>query len=455
MEELQLIDLNRPQYVMAPEALVTALAWMVFTSPDAYPNQPRPAAYIYRSAGSRARGLDIHTTFPDGPDAMREFTTALAGIHAQGVYEHDLLGVAVASSIQGTRPRRGKGQLASPLTPHLALLQDVKGFQGTAHPPDYGRILEQLFRLGVPAGESRAHPAMLWLEAADRRRQQDAVLGQVDAAVASALLPFTVVRDTKQAQPLRGVWNLEGTPFSWFADAWVKLTRADWVDALPARVWVDWATTVLRLAFGLGYLWEAAWYEALGRKIVSGSTNFNDIAGGIPEIVPWRPSDAKTSVRDVASLLVWRVRRGNKVRDVLQKRIRAEASSSFDLRERAFVDDIDSALSSPGTAVNTWEAIRYALMTRDPAGPFADHYGLLRSSGRFLWVQPGTEWMAVVASLACDAPEGRTDVRHVMTALRALGLRPELRDVLLLLEAAGLARGSADADYGVEVRSAF
>jgi hypothetical protein len=455
MADLQPIELNRPQYVMAPEALVTALAWMVFTSPDAYPSQTRPVAYIYRSEASRARSLDLRTTYPYGSGALLEFTAGLAGIHAQGAEEQDLVGLAVASSIQGTRPRNGKGQLASPLTPHLALLQDVRGFQGTAHPPDYGRILEQLYRLGIPAGESRAHPALLWLNAADRRRQQDVMLGHIDAAVASALLPFQVVRNSQQALPMRGIWNLEHTPFSWFVEAWGKLTRPDWVDALPARVWVDWATTVLRLALGLGYLWEAAWYESLGRRIVSGSTEFDDIAKGLPEVVPWRPSDAKTSVRDVASLLLWRVRRGNKVRDVLQKRIGPEKSSSLDLRDPGFLKDIDSALSNPGTAVNTWEAIRYALMTRDPAGPFADHYGLLRSSGRFLWVQPGTEWMAVVASLACDAPDGKTDVRHVMGALRALGLQPELRDVLLLLEAAGLARGSADADYGVEVRSAF
>ncbi|KQQ93800.1 hypothetical protein ASF62_06280 [Leifsonia sp. Leaf325] len=102
-----------------------------------------------------------------------------------------------------------------------------------------------------------------------------------------------------------------------------------------------------------------------------------------------------------------------------------------------------------------WEAIRYALRTRDAAGPFADYFGVLRQSGRYLTVEPGTEWIAVVASLACEKPGGSTDVATVIQALEEMGLRPELADLVALLERAGLARGSADADQGVVVESAF
>jgi hypothetical protein len=42
-----------------------------------------------------------------------------------------------------------------------------------------------------------------------------------------------------------------------------------------------------------------------------------------------------------------------------------------------------------------------------------------------------------------------------MTSLAELGLKPDLTDVVVLLERAGLARGSADADQGVVVQSAF
>src|SRR5690606_210126 len=106
----------------------------------------------------------------------------------------------------------------------------------------------------------------------------------------------------------------------------------------------------------------------------------------------------------------------------------------------------------PGNAgTNVWEAIRYALKTREHSGRFADHFGLLEQRGRWLFISPGAEWIVVIASLAAGGPGGVTDAKTVMTKLHQMGLRPELRDLVILLEAAGLARGSADADFGLEV----
>jgi hypothetical protein len=125
-------------------------------------------------------------------------------------------------------------------------------------------------------------------------------------------------------------------------------------------------------------------------------------------------------------------------------------------RDSAFASDLEEALGSRQRANdNLWEAVKYALKTRDSAGPYADHYGLLKSRGRYLWVEPGTEWAAVVASLCCERPNSTTDLAAVLRSVGQLGLRPELADVVAMLEAAGLARGSADADQGVVVQSAF
>lgn len=44
---------------------------------------------------------------------------------------------------------------------------------------------------------------------------------------------------------------------------------------------------------------------------------------------------------------------------------------------------------------------------------------------------------------------------RVLLGLDELGIRPGLADLIRLLEKAGLARGSADADQGVIVQSAF
>jgi len=46
-------------------------------------------------------------------------------------------------------------------------------------------------------------------------------------------------------------------------------------------------------------------------------------------------------------------------------------------------------------------------------------------------------------------------VATLMLNLEELGLRPEAGDLIRLLEKAGLARGSADADRGVIIESAF
>ncbi|XAZ32259.1 hypothetical protein AAHB34_05300 [Paenarthrobacter ureafaciens] len=104
---------------------------------------------------------------------------------------------------------------------------------------------------------------------------------------------------------------------------------------------------------------------------------------------------------------------------------------------------------------NTWEAIKYALKVRESFGEFADHYGLLAQNHRYLTVEPRTEWVAVIASLSCPEPGGETDVGRVLLGLDELGIRPGLADLIRLLEKAGLARGSADADQGVIVQSAF
>jgi len=104
---------------------------------------------------------------------------------------------------------------------------------------------------------------------------------------------------------------------------------------------------------------------------------------------------------------------------------------------------------------NLWEATKYALLARGTSDQNPDYYGVLHANGRYLTVDPGTEWVAVVASLACEVPGGATDVGTVLDSLEKLGMRPELSDLVALLERAGMARGSADADRGVMVESAF
>ena len=113
---------------------------------------------------------------------------------------------------------------------------------------------------------------------------------------------------------------------------------------------------------------------------------------------------------------------------------------------------------------NIRELIRYLLMSRSneneqsrsEAAEQQDFYGLFRKRGtRYLFVEPSTEWVAVLASLARKSPKDATTLSNVLDDLRRLGLQPSVETLTNCLEATGLARSAPDADIGIMVASAF
>ncbi|MGG5171854.1 hypothetical protein ACQR35_06695 [Pseudarthrobacter sp. J1738] len=459
------LKINRPQYVSVPEGFISSLAWKVFEWKPEHAGSEKPVAMMFRAKGQTGtQHFDLWETAPKGA-ALGDFGVSLkeAGIGPSAI-DATTLAMSVVNSVTGIRAEKSTHQAASPLTPGFALLQDMRGIQKSKNPPDLAEILESLYSFG--GGEIESGVARNWLRAASIRCEIDPLLAAMDSAVFKSLLNDDIQSKTFADGGLENVCGLyPSTPFTWFRRSWDSLTSDVWVEALPARVWVDWATTVLRLALGMGFLWEAAWYETLARKLLSGRPFTQpEVLNDVPQILPWKSSRASMSVRDVASVLVWRVHKGAGVRKQIDSWLKSNSSPNMKFDDAvkqmqgdsSLRNDLTSALGSQTRhAPNTWEAIKYALQTRDIAGPFADYYGLLRSTGRFLTVNPGTEWVAVVASLACKEPRGTTHVGALMDDLSELGLNPELADVVTLLESAGLARGSADADLGVQIKSAF
>jgi hypothetical protein len=59
------------------------------------------------------------------------------------------------------------------------------------------------------------------------------------------------------------------------------------------------------------------------------------------------------------------------------------------------------------------------------------------------------------ASLSAKRAGWETNLGEVSAALERSGTRPQIKELLGLLEQTGLARGSADADLAVAVESAF
>lgn len=458
------LNINRPQYVSIPEGFVSALAWQCFdveTSEDS----KNAIGHIYRSVKkSTSKRVQIIETAPDR-ERLSEFGKLLAdyGVTVDDV-DAEVLANAVANSVSGIQSEKGTIQASSPLTPTFALMQDMRGIQGTRNPPDLGGILDSMYQYGIPEGATpQPSASTLWLRSAQQRCSLDPLLAAMDGAIEE--LTFSDTLSRKESALILPLSDFSGTPFAWFHESWTRLTSEDWVRALPARVWADWAATVLRLSFALGYLWEASWYVKLAKSVVADEiVPWEEMIRSVGEILPWRSMRSSTSVRDIAAHLSWVVHQGAVVREQLAlweksgdfENLSFEEALKMMQSDGEYRTELKRALSNTQKNTrNIQEAIRYTLKTRDRVGETADYYGLLRSSGRFLTVDPGTEWITVVASLTCKHPGAETNVGDLMKNLQLLGLYPELADVVDLLERAGLARGSADADQGVRIQSAF
>lgn len=470
------LGLPRPEYVSLPETFISALAWSL--NPERKVDDDRLSiGRIFRpvdqsSSLPKRQSFSLEVSSPQTNEALVNFGSALK---SHGVQQNTLglegLATAVLNSIAGIRPTNGIAQAVSPLTPHVSLLQNTRGTAAKNNPADIARYIELMYAMGKQEmGHSSA--ASKWYSASIKRLQYDPVLTTIDRAVKDALLPSSdiptfTIGETGNTSAFSTESFFPNSPYAWFARVWDRLTSEEWVRALPARVWVDWATTVLRLAAGLGYLWEAVWYGDIARAILTEENldqeRFRDRDR---TTVPWKSSRAQVSIRDVSAPMKRTVVRGRLIRDYLQN-LQIEKSSDDvdsliavieDLRGRKDVTEKLTELlgTRASRSPNEWELIRYALVAREESGPYTDYYGLIRPRGRrFSIVDPGTEWIAVIASLCAGHPGAKTTVSNLMFDLNQMGLQPEINDIISLLERAGIARGSADADQGVEITSAY
>ncbi len=458
--------MNRPEYTPAPETLLTALSWNAFSlEPTTY----RGLLFKYKRASPRRDGF--FETYPrDSDPRLQEFEDALVA-HGVTTEDHNrVMTRALIDSLIGAEVKKSPTQAVSPLSPSIAALQNLVGMTGHASPAAVDKILEHFYSLGA-GFDASSSATQLWLEACKHRLKNDHLLKALNDC-AAVLLPGTLVeKDTTtiRTRQQASTGDLTNTPFSWFSRSWENITSPEWVDALPARVWTDWATTVLRLGIGVGFLWEAAWFQNLAREVldVDGKARtWEQLKSGVGSIIPWEPSNAAVSIRDVTPTLKTRVFRAHCVREVLVYWLNADAlratsplTEAVDemRRDSELISALSAALnyrSEPNT--NIWETVSFTLQTRDSDSGTPDYYGLLRRHGRrYLLVDPASEWISIIASLSSSGPGEKTTVGAISKNLSELGLRPSFNELICLLERAGLARGSADADQAVLVESAF
>ena len=478
------VAINRPQYVANPDLLLVSLANRMFDVPKG-PNE----AFIYRDQRTKAGATSIKyvETYPGRPanggkdaEHFESWVRALvtAGLETESVSDSAIAAQGIASSMISVAAGKARSIGALPVTIHSSLLQDRRGVVGVKNPPDYGQILEQLFCLGT-THESCA--SELWHGAALRRIETDPLARVIDEAVRVALLPEGVTQASPDRPvPSAGVgqmvheWSTSSTasnsysnPMIWFANRWEGITAALWVDSLPSRRWVDWASTVLRHAFAFGFLWEARYYRKLAEACLDRSIPINEeffrlATNSRRGLLSWKDLGLAPSVRSISARQA--VIDGMRAREFFAgldhpsivesdpiatlERVRSVPERVDQLRE------ILSRQKDSRSVNNVWEAIRYALLVREPepGGP-PDHYGLLRGT-RWLCPDPGAEWIVVMASLRAGVGQ-KTTVGEVLDDLNCLGIDISLPELLRLVERCGLADLSADADMAVVVESAF
>lgn len=459
--------LARPQYVSIPEGFISALAWhWMSVDISGLADGSRPVGLRYRGDEGETKYLSYRNTEPAG-EKLISFGESLAAAGLISEAPPADLASAVANSILGIRAPKGKFQPATPVTFATAMLQNMRGIQGAANPPDLAGILETMFSLGLsePKEDGQGLSSM-WASAVNERLRFDPILRAFDVGVGAALFDSEIEerRPTQVNPAWAGVYD--AGPFKWLVTSWTNLTSLEWVSALPARVWTDWAATVLRLAYGLGFLWESAWFDSLARLLLRREAPlWDEIEGNLEDLMPWFSSTSGVQTRDVASRLMWRAHRGARIRELISEWIKDHSSADLPVNEVLVSMNLDANLRADLTdalsskekfSVNLWESIRYALMTRESKGQFADYYGLWRNRGsRYLVPEPGVEWTAVVASLTSDKSDTTINLGLVTRSLEQLGACPDRLDLVSLLEEAGLARGSADADQGVSVATAY
>lgn len=481
---LVLRHLNRPEYVPYPEGLLSDMYWSIFEvagweAGDGVGTKVR--GLIYDADGQDGgRNWTLESTRPSADvsrwkDGLRRSSLAV-------VDNGDSIAEAIASSLLGIRSKKARRRPATPLSPNIGLLQNRVGIMAKSRPQNLSEIIEEMYRLGAASSlgsgtETDSAGGRLG-RAAARRLDNDDFLRTIDEAVRLGIFPQEIVNRRTVGDEVT-VTHRENclppdNPFVWFHRNWSRLTSDEWVDALPARRWADWATAVLRTAIGFGFLWEMHWYETIGRHILGvGPTGAADqslatIWGSTRSrpVMDWEPSSSSVERRDVSSSMKALVEKGVAVRLVLDEMIEKDSEETIDEAVRRLAGDakarqqLEGALQrevgATGSAKNFWEAVRYSLGIREESGSFADYYGVLRRRGRrYLLIDPETEWVAVIASLTCGIPSNRSTLREVQNELSCLGLQPSVSELVLQLERAGLARSSPDADDAVYVEAAY
>lgn len=509
------LGLRRPEYVPSVEVVLSELigllvhadsrCWIVDSeSQNERDLSSKKVGLVYESLDdSRPGNVRLVQTRPISGQHVSKWLDEIenSGFTLEEDTDGLMFAVALFDSLRGPKAKEAKRRIVLPLSPALAMLQDARGLSGRKNPPNTALIVEQIYRLGAKSvGETGLAVQKLWY-AMHQRLKDDPLLQSINESVSRGVLPIEIAMslasvdgnrftelDAALESDLPKPIDFPTNPFRWFHTSWNRLMVPEWTSSMSSRRWLAWATSLIRTGVAFAYLWEARWYEALAREVIL----LNEDPSRTPRdhnrlwaeismspTVNWLDSSRGISDRDVSGRLKRLVYRGNGVGSQLGAYFKALEAQDQRLLEVSFSDGLKILASDrklveeirnvwdgrePDRSKNSWEFIRYLLMSRSnddeqsrgEAAEQRDFYGLFRKSGtRYLFVEPSTEWVAVLASLARESPNDAATLSDVLSDLRRLGLQPSVETLTDCLEAAGLARSAPDADMGILVASAF
>lgn len=512
------LGLPRPEYLPSVEVMLSDLIWQALEI-ETTVWLDRTAGGAGGSIDDREVGLVYESLTPKEPKNLRVVTSrpqlvsdadewhrqlSDSGFQVRSQHEAEILGESILNSLRAPKAKDARSRIAAPLSPATALLQDIRGVSRKVNPVNWAYVIEKMYVLGANSSQSKSSVTSRLWAAMRQLSAQDSLLRATDQFIQRSSLPTQIsekLRDLNSAPDdclridprLSQVFPLSDkfaqTPFHWFHNNWSSLTSSGWVGALSSRRWLAWATTVLRAGIGFGYLWEARWYEVLSQEIIDLSVDPARKPKSMEQLLRdtvrnplavWLPTESSVSDRDVSSRLKRLVGRGRGLEAVFRKYFEnLEKSDPSLLREsvadglrilsenKEVIKELQAVWSEDNDekSKNVWELIKYVLVSRgsaaeqlrDDDNQQRDFYGLLKPyrKSRYLFVEPSTEWIAVVASLVRNDPANTVTLKPVREAMNALGLHPSVDVLTACLETAGLARSAPDADTGVKVASAF
>lgn len=480
-----LVAINKPNLVTFPEQLISALVNERMHSHDG----PWSGRFVYNWPDAQALptvdGRVLGLTYPKSDAERQLWIEAVKTVFEVDGNNYGDLADALADELQGVKATNSPRISAIPITPSTSLLQSYTGVIGSKSAERFDQVLNQIFAAGAgplyagpTAGELliatlRARMATDGFLIAIERAVRRGILSRIDASV-SDVPGEQVSRIAPPGAAAYPAWLMHQTPFAWFKRSWEQLMSDEWSAVLPARRWVDWVSTVARLAIGFSELWQARMLDVIGEFILSdepeGSIEAIKRSMKLNPLINWQDGDLYGRARNVQVDIRTLITRGALIESFIDKQVndgRIKLTDDLDtvmtvLRTRADRKTLNEVLANRNKldrGKNRRAAVESCLTARSTDGEHTDHYGFLVQKGpsraTYRIVDPSTEVIAILASLSCGSPNNICTVGDVRRDLRALGLEPSVPELVSRLVRAGLSTKMADASDAIEVHSAF